>query len=655
MLKNSIIVAVLVTTLLVATSEQQGIDVTFCNPDNPAPNPKNYKMPNPGLEVIYQADIEKNSAVEKSTTELREFYDGKRNIGVTQYANLGTRINILSDYNTNELILIKVPENICTVMKINDGPASSITGFFRVKLNETSNHIASPLTYLLSLPVTKFTYQGESTVRGIPVRLWQTCEVDPRDKDTTLKITAAFSDDSKWTPAYPAENFPSIPVEYRVEFKNKRNIAGNIYEEVNSITRFRAGVTMPEETYDTPVGVFCEGRSAGKPAPAFPKSFSTWVRVSVPSDDKGLTGVMQTYRLEMDYDRQLFRVDSYYINDRFIQVYDYNTGLIYTLNPSAESCQTATLDPKAFMTTFDPKHIFNLGSDPIQYIGMQRTRGINTDVWVSQRKDSDLVTTTLEWSFSTDSWVIQEQNGYRKNDPISLVVTTENRTSDKIEKSSSIVQFSNFEQTRINLYDFDVSLCDNLNRVKSKHLRFSIKSTDKFDLIRDNDIFFKYGVTNAILFNTQISLIRLSRVETVYDSGIVYVTFTMFDTPSFYGVNNPKPEKSLDEAYKSLKAAVDNKLFISFNATDKNYAVQVDPESFIEMDEREGRFVFVDRNTNEIIGFGGGAVSAFIIIFLALGLIGGFASGYFLIIKRTAPINLPGPLSFFNPNFKSEA
>jgi len=45
-------------------------------------------------------------------------------------------------------------------------------------------------------------------------------------------------------------------------------------------------------------------------------------------------------------------------------------------------------------------------------------------------------------------------------------------------------------------------------------------------------------------------------------------------------------------------------------------------------------------------------VFGFVIGFLLVGLVLGLVAGVFLILKRNSTIQLPGPLSFFNPNFK---
>lgn len=73
------------------------------------------------------------------------------------------------------------------------------------------------------------------------------------------------------------------------------------------------------------------------------------------------------------------------------------------------------------------------------------------------------------------------------------------------------------------------------------------------------------------------------------------------------------------------------------------------------MDERNGRYVYNYVESGKVIGYSGGSVAGFIIGFMILGIVIGLVAGVFLILKRESSLPLPGPLSFFNPNFKADA
>jgi hypothetical protein len=53
----------------------------------------------------------------------------------------------------------------------------------------------------------------------------------------------------------------------------------------------------------------------------------------------------------------------------------------------------------------------------------------------------------------------------------------------------------------------------------------------------------------------------------------------------------------------------------------------------------------------QTIGTSTGVVVVLVLLFIVVGLAIGLVGGVFIIIKRVVNIPLPGPLSFFNPNF----
>ncbi len=66
--------------------------------------------------------------------------------------------------------------------------------------------------------------------------------------------------------------------------------------------------------------------------------------------------------------------------------------------------------------------------------------------------------------------------------------------------------------------------------------------------------------------------------------------------------------------------------------------------------------MFEIRETGETVHYTLGSVFAFLVVFALVGIICGFVGGYFLIIKRTAPLPaLPGPLSFLNPAYAEQS
>lgn len=64
-------------------------------------------MPKPNITQKYQASIEKNSAILKLTSEIREFYDGENNFGLSITVEAGLETYVYSYYNYNTLELVQ--------------------------------------------------------------------------------------------------------------------------------------------------------------------------------------------------------------------------------------------------------------------------------------------------------------------------------------------------------------------------------------------------------------------------------------------------------------------------------------------------------------------------------------------------------------------
>lgn len=87
----------------------------------------------------------------------------------------------------------------------------------------------------------------------------------------------------------------------------------------------------------------------------------------------------------------------------------------------------------------------------------------------------------------------------------------------------------------------------------------------------------------------------------------------------------------------------------------KKYSVLADSESLLNLELRNGRYVYNYYDTGKTMGYSTGSVVGFIIGFLIIGFVVGLVGGIFLILRRSSSISLPGPLSFFNPNFKANS
>lgn len=75
---------------------------------NKVPSDSTQPQPFPGENIydVYSAEIEINKPSKKETTQVREFYDGRDNVGIIVEAYDGFVIKQISNFLTNELITI---------------------------------------------------------------------------------------------------------------------------------------------------------------------------------------------------------------------------------------------------------------------------------------------------------------------------------------------------------------------------------------------------------------------------------------------------------------------------------------------------------------------------------------------------------------------
>lgn len=285
-----------------------------------------------------------------------------------------------------------------------------------------------------------------------------------------------------------------------------------------------------------------------------------------------------------------------------------------------------------------------------QWTGQRRVRGINTDVWISQREFNGQKA-TYEWYFTTDLWQDQEAQSTAKNVPVLLIISAGADGPLAPPKDKYYFHLFNWETTRSDLFDFDVSHCQ--ANVESKNVRFEIRpNSEEYTYMVILQQQFKTALTNKILETTGLSVVRLGHMDAVFANQTVFVTFSLFDRPSFYGYEGVS-EISLTDAEEKLQSSIKAETFaVNF----MNYNIKVDKNSYILLDKSRGRYVYDTYETGKTINYSLGSVIAFLVVFALVGVGAGFVLGYFLIIKRQGALpELPGPLGFLNPGYSSQA
>jgi len=617
------------------------------------PDP-NTQEPFPGENIysIYSAEIEINRPAKKETVQIREFYDGRDNIGVAIEAYDQFIIKTISKFQTNDLLLIKgydcLVQNLAEA--IQNGGAEP---FYSIKKNGT-DHIVT-LLGLFNEKSLIMTYTGEKLIRGIPAKQWGTCTYD-QNKQVTNAFLVSFSDPNKWAPAHISSTVKSVPLEIRVASKNK--LTGQITNVENFITRYNPEPKLDEDLVYPGPGVYCANRpiATQKPFPnvtsRFPY-FSSWIQNTAPASAVNYAqGALRSYRVEHDFQKNLYRLDFYLNNRKITQVHDYNTGLLYTIDVFGQTCEIKPIDSK---DEFDEPQVvqqfFQSDKTPaFQYAGATRTRGINTDVWIAPRQYQGQ-DTIWEWHFMTDQWVSQEINGVRDNEPVLLnIFFPVNNTYKYLDQ----FHYTQFEATRIDLFDFDLSTCE--KNLGSKHIAFALEtdSVDDYHLMKANQEIFKDVLMVTIQDKANISLTRIGRLSAYFHNKRMSISMTLLERPSQYGpAVRPPVENNLEGAYEALKKSViSNNFQIMLVLGNAKFVTAVPvKDSWIDLDKNTGRYIFVPYSTNEFFGLTPGTVAGLAIGFLIMGLLGGFGAGYFILIKRGIDLKLPG---FLNPNFKAD-
>lgn len=72
-----------------------------------------------------------------------------------------------------------------------------------------------------------------------------------------------------------------------------------------------------------------------------------------------------------------------------------------------------------------------------------------------------------------------------------------------------------------------------------------------YEVMKVNQFDVRTALTQALVDTTGVRLTRLGQVETIYHNKTIFVTFTLFDKPLFYGKDTVEAEPSLQGNLRS--------------------------------------------------------------------------------------------------------
>lgn len=637
---------ILLACLLFASSVySQNINPNFCNadPSKPADDglPGGTPLPYLNPSQNFQMVVEKNA--DGMTEETEEFYDGVNNVGVATQYLAGVKLSTYYNYSINELLIVKGYQ--CRALKLNEsyeeGP------FFYVLDDKGQEHIVSAFGLLL-ISQLKVQYLGSVNrrVRGISVKEWQTCFYS-NQKKATVRVTMSFT--YNWAPAVPVPDQPNIPVQVLVEYDTQPATSAT-----HVVTQFRPGLLIRDEY--TRVGVYCADKANFHENPSVPKRFSFLAHLAQSKPDSDSTnGELSVLDVSADFDKKLFRMD-YGISGQVItEIHDQHTNLRYKINQMAKNCSVTVLDPNSPFEPHSASQFFNFDAKPeLQFVGQRKIRGINTDVWVAPRKYMGR-DTIWSWHFMATGWAVQETFDVMFNEPVAIVIDEINANYTGIKQQTTFL-ISAFDETRHDMYDFDISYCE--DKLDQQHFRFKITNDPNYEVMKYNEAEFRDGVISSIHHWTNLHLIRINRLHAYFQNKTVYVSFTLFEKSRLNG--NPAEaadEPSLSDVVKKLTDGINKGDFnIIYHLhpdkyTIKNFTTNADKGSLENLDNRDGRYIYTYYNQGKINGYGDGSLAGFIIGFTIIGIVLGLVAGVFLILKKSSPLPIPG---FLNPNFKAK-
>lgn len=474
------------------------------------------------------------------------------NKGKIRIVNEGIEVFIVYDYNTKEIFQI-ISDN-CTTINPNttkkedlifgweEGPGGSI------KISPTSGIFHFGKQYSEK-------YVGTEFVRGIKTNHWTSCVFAPELDNVTAIVDWYFAVEDWVSSMGPL--FAPVPV--RAHWRGTRVNAQDPYtafpfESVYEYSNFLPGLEVDPSVFNTPPGVYCEGRKAERAKPTVPTQFKMGVEVIQPRSIPMPVNIIHSARFWFDNHLNLSRVDykpvSQIVTDigskhEMSEIYDYKNRLIYVQDLFLGNCSVLPL--KDGMDIADiithaknnsyrtPMDFFDLSQYDYSYTGERPIRdGARADVWIAKRTDwppgSDgKFESTFEWAFLTDDWIDSEGETVELDVPLELHIRTKLVSNPDVTYEQIHNVFA-FDSEEPQAWDFDIREC--LPQLETRHFSFSFDG--KFwDQIGKYTTRLEYAIYAALSSSLQLSPLRIE--EILYSKnkkGELQVFVTMIEKPS---------------------------------------------------------------------------------------------------------------------------
>lgn len=560
-------VCTLLCSFVYLTSAQtpplHGVDTNVCDPSTiqNSPTPKKPVLPN-----TYRLSVECNIQDKNYTTDFTEYFDYQGQRAAVHQWEEGFHAYGIYSYATNELLTVEAQTGKCTVDPLNNSSSNFLFGFSTSSTNPNIKPMYTAYGALRFGNGTNEQYMGQATIRGMLVDHWKSC-MYWNSIDATMEVHWYFT-----TPTWGmADGRSQVPVRCTVTgnvwevskgVRNPRKFT-HTYEFSEFLTDDMAG--LKTKTFETPSGVICPGRKDTKPLPTPHKAFSFIAEILTPST-KTIAFIKELY----DQDMGLVRYDyipsadsiSQFGYGLLTQVHDFSEGIAYVIDPNIGNCTAQPIDGTGFDAKFvdnnnffvrirTPAEFFYFDQANYAYEGVKNVRGVDCDVYITQRTDWPPLTTGYtskwEWYFARQEWVQSTGHTYDFGMPVMLMIT-----ADGI--GTYIYNIYKYDEEEPSIWDFDTSKC--YNYTQKQDFMFKLPGSYQKTAAKNIQIF-KYFTLLAVHKATGLSPVRITNINVDYDASNIIVSLTLLGTALITGdVQTPVKQIKLSDAVTALTNAI---------------------------------------------------------------------------------------------------
>ncbi|XP_064625991.1 uncharacterized protein LOC135486820 [Lineus longissimus] len=537
----------LVTLLLVATCATADPYCTSLPPGVTGGGPRLPMIPG-----SYQTKIEVNVENQRSTWDAMEWFDGRNNRATIKMTSQGEELLLIYNYKDDQIYKIK-DRAVCEVLNMTTSDTTTLIGIDFIDGLPHAPSVQDAFRF-----GTQFgqQYMGQTTVRGIFVDHWRSCQYWPAPgPNANFTLDFYFAASNNWTSAI---GYPQMPVRaVATGVMPTENGVGLQNFKINfELSEFRPVIIDDVSIFQVPLGVICKGQTQDKQIPRLPDFFHYRVEMVQPTGH-----FVQFYETWYDKAYQIVRLDyrpvvataPWYTTNPIREIHDYNTGVAYVTDTALGNCTIRAIQGTEADATYDIEELQKDGATVLRlkapldflyidasyiYKGKTTVRGMDTDVFIGQRNDfkgtpGQRGNTTVEYYFLTENWVEIPNPGVQVMQGVPVKAIFKNELSNFYME----YHFIDFDGEHSDLGVFDVLTC--FPEETHKNVEITFKG-DILQLNKEKSIFLQ-ETRGIIAQSAGISPIRVQQPQVDYYvlRGEIYLTMTLLAPAPFFALFRP--------------------------------------------------------------------------------------------------------------------